>query len=306
MRGRMIRVKPAYYNSAVWVGELASSVSNSVLHQAFSQFGEVERATVTCDEKGISRGYGIVEFSKKTHAVLAMKACQDRSFVLTRGGRPVRVEMCRPIEDDIGLEDHNMKRGPQTEMELSEGPHWTQQGTVQHLFSQRWKELYEDEMKAKIAFKEELNARRLFLMQEQHAVQHQEEERMRREEMIEQERRMREAAAFEARERDLERRAAEEAFQYRQHQEQRLREDRAMLHRERGIPNRAAYAGGAPVGGGFAPVRGGARDAYYEEPPPYVPAEPRQAAWGPPSREPGYPPSRGQQMPSRSRRYEPY
>ena len=47
-------------------------VSNELLEEAFSQFGQVERAVVVVDDKGRSLGRGIVEFARKSSATKAL------------------------------------------------------------------------------------------------------------------------------------------------------------------------------------------------------------------------------------------
>ena len=59
-------------------------VSNELLADAFSQFGEVEHAVIVTDERGNSKEYGIVDFAKKSHAIQAIQVCSQRFFVLTR------------------------------------------------------------------------------------------------------------------------------------------------------------------------------------------------------------------------------
>ncbi len=62
---------------------LSISVTNELLEQAFSQFGEIERAIVVADERGRSVGEGIVEFARKPGAQAALKRCQDGILLLT-------------------------------------------------------------------------------------------------------------------------------------------------------------------------------------------------------------------------------
>ena len=69
---------------SVKVSNLHPMVSNELLADAFSQFGEVENAIVVTDERGKSLEYGIVDFAKKSHAIQALQICSQRFFLLTR------------------------------------------------------------------------------------------------------------------------------------------------------------------------------------------------------------------------------
>lgn len=83
MHGRPIRVRFAVHGAAVRVKELSPYVSNELLYQAFSNFGEVERAVHIVDEKGRPTGEGIVEFERKPSANDALRQCKENIFLLT-------------------------------------------------------------------------------------------------------------------------------------------------------------------------------------------------------------------------------
>ena len=82
--GRTLRVRFATHASALKVLNLNPMVTNELLHQAFSQFGDVERAVVVCDDRGRSKGYGIVEFSRKNNAQTAVQQVNEGLFLLGR------------------------------------------------------------------------------------------------------------------------------------------------------------------------------------------------------------------------------
>ncbi len=69
---------------SVKVTNLHTLVSNELLEEAFSQFGEVENAVVVTDERGKSLGYGIVDFARKAQAIAAIHRCKNEPFLLTR------------------------------------------------------------------------------------------------------------------------------------------------------------------------------------------------------------------------------
>lgn len=82
-KGRTLRVRYASLGSALKVKNLSQHVSNELLHQAFSQFGEVERAVVIVDDRGRPTGEGIVEFARKPGAQAAYKRITEGVFLLT-------------------------------------------------------------------------------------------------------------------------------------------------------------------------------------------------------------------------------
>lgn len=59
----------------IYVGNLAYSVTNEDLAQAFSAFGDVQRASVIMDKAtGQSKGFGFVEMASDADGTAAIKA----------------------------------------------------------------------------------------------------------------------------------------------------------------------------------------------------------------------------------------
>lgn len=83
LRGKQLRVRFACHSASLTVRNLPQFVSNELLEEAFSVFGQVERAVVIVDDRGRSSGKGIVEFSGKPAARKALDRCSDGSFLLT-------------------------------------------------------------------------------------------------------------------------------------------------------------------------------------------------------------------------------
>lgn len=83
LKGRQLRVRFATHSAALSVRNLSPYVSNELLEEAFSQFGQVERAVVIVDDRGRSLGKGIVEFASKPAARKAMERCNEGVFLLT-------------------------------------------------------------------------------------------------------------------------------------------------------------------------------------------------------------------------------
>jgi RNA recognition motif-containing protein len=80
----------------IYVGNLAYSVTDDDLREAFAAYGEVSRASVIMDrETGRSKGFGFVEMPDDAAAESAIKALNDQPI----GGRAVRVNEARPRED---------------------------------------------------------------------------------------------------------------------------------------------------------------------------------------------------------------
>ena len=101
--GREVKVRFAASNSSVKVSNLHHTVSNELLFEAFSQFGEVEKAVVVTDEKGKSLGHGIVDFSRKMFAQMAIRRCTQEHFLLTQSPMPVIVAEYMRDNDEDGL-----------------------------------------------------------------------------------------------------------------------------------------------------------------------------------------------------------
>ena len=83
----------------LYVGNLAYSVRDDSLQQAFSQFGTVTSAKVMMDrETGRSKGFGFVEMSSDAEAQSAISGMNGQALE----GRPVVVNEARPREDRPG------------------------------------------------------------------------------------------------------------------------------------------------------------------------------------------------------------
>ena len=83
----------------LYVGNLAYSVRDESLHQAFGQFGTVTSAKVMMDrETGRSKGFGFVEMSSDAEAQAAMNGMNGQPLE----GRAVVVNEARPREERPG------------------------------------------------------------------------------------------------------------------------------------------------------------------------------------------------------------
>ena len=79
----------------LYVGNLAYSVRDESLQEAFSAFGTVQSAKVMMDrETGRSKGFGFVEMGTDAEAQAAIDGMNGRALE----GRPIVVNLARPRE----------------------------------------------------------------------------------------------------------------------------------------------------------------------------------------------------------------
>lgn len=80
----------------LYVGNLAFSVTDDELMQAFTSFGNIASARVVMDRMtGRSKGFGFVEIEDDGQADEAINKMNGQTI----GGRPVRVSEAKPQED---------------------------------------------------------------------------------------------------------------------------------------------------------------------------------------------------------------
>ena len=80
----------------LYVGNLAFTVTDDELMQAFTSFGTVASARVVMDRMtGRSKGFGFVEIADDAMADEAVNKMNGQTI----GGRPVRVSEAKPQED---------------------------------------------------------------------------------------------------------------------------------------------------------------------------------------------------------------
>lgn len=143
---RTLRVRLAAHAAAIRVKHLSPHVTNELLAYAFRYFGEIERAVVVVDDKGKSTGEGVVEYSKKQSAIYAVKRCHQECFMLTASPKPVLVELFDQQDEDEGLPEKSANKNSNEFKEHREvGPRFAEQGTFEHSFGLKWKELYDIE-----------------------------------------------------------------------------------------------------------------------------------------------------------------
>lgn len=80
----------------IYVGNLAWASSEQELSDAFSAYGEVEKATIIVDrDSGRSKGFGFVTMNDPEQANAAIEALNGTEL----GGRALKVNEARPREE---------------------------------------------------------------------------------------------------------------------------------------------------------------------------------------------------------------
>ncbi|MHC4266954.1 MAG: RNA recognition motif domain-containing protein [Planctomycetota bacterium] len=80
----------------IYVGNLAYTVTEDDLKEAFSEFGEISSVRLVSDKfSGKSKGFGFIEMPDNSEAEAAMNALNESSFK----GRDIKVNQAKPRED---------------------------------------------------------------------------------------------------------------------------------------------------------------------------------------------------------------
>ncbi len=80
----------------IYIGNLPYSTTDEELREAFSPFGQVDRASIIKDKfSGRSKGFGFVEMPNDSEAQSAIDALNESDF----NGRSVKVNQARPREE---------------------------------------------------------------------------------------------------------------------------------------------------------------------------------------------------------------
>uniref|UniRef100_Q3AQB9 RNA-binding region RNP-1 (RNA recognition motif) n=1 Tax=Chlorobium chlorochromatii (strain CaD3) TaxID=340177 RepID=Q3AQB9_CHLCH len=80
----------------IYIGNLAYSVTENDLRDAFGQFGQVESASIITDKfSGRSKGFGFVDMPNDSEAREAIGAMNEKEL----NGRPIKVNEAKPREE---------------------------------------------------------------------------------------------------------------------------------------------------------------------------------------------------------------
>ncbi|XP_048414014.1 splicing factor, proline- and glutamine-rich isoform X1 [Stegostoma tigrinum] len=245
MRGRPLRIRFATHSAALTVRNLSPYVSNELLEEAFSQFGQVERAIVIVDDRGRSTGKGIVEFATKPAARKALERCNEGVFLLTASPRPVIVEPMEQYDDEDGLPEKLAQRNPMYQKEREQPPRFAQHGTFEFEYSQRWKSLDEMEKQQREQVEKNMREARDKLENEMEDAYHEHQAMLLRQDLMrrqEELRRMEELHSQEVQKRkQLELRQEEERRRREEEMLMRQREKEEMMRRQREENFRMGY-----------------------------------------------------------------
>lgn len=143
VKGRPIRIRFSKHAGGVSVKNLGSFVSNEMLHRAFREFGELEKAVVLTDEKGKPQGEGRVYFSSKHRAQQAITKVNDGIFFLGASPRPIVCEELHVFDDEDGLPEDAMKSKRFYLSETEKSPRFAERGSPEFHVGAKWRELYE-------------------------------------------------------------------------------------------------------------------------------------------------------------------
>jgi RNA recognition motif-containing protein len=91
----------------LYVGNLPFSVTDESLKKAFSEFGNVEEASVIVDKfSGRSKGFAFVTFSEDESAKKAIDSMNEKDFE----GRKIKVNEAKPREESDRPPRRNFNR----------------------------------------------------------------------------------------------------------------------------------------------------------------------------------------------------
>ncbi|XP_005286103.1 non-POU domain-containing octamer-binding protein isoform X1 [Chrysemys picta bellii] len=244
LRGKQLRVRFACHSASLTVRNLPQFVSNELLEEAFSVFGQVERAVVIVDDRGRSSGKGIVEFSGKPAARKALDRCSEGSFLLTTFPRPVTVEPMDQYDDEEGLPEKLVIKNQQFHKEREQPPRFAQPGSFEYEYAMRWKALIEMEKQQQEQVDRNIKEAREKLEMEMEAARHEHQVMLMRQDLMrrqEELRRMEELHNQEVQKRkQLELRQEEE--RRRREEEMRRQQEEMMRRQQEGFKGNFADA----------------------------------------------------------------
>ncbi|KAK7493035.1 hypothetical protein BaRGS_00015765, partial [Batillaria attramentaria] len=246
-KGRILRVRFATHGAALRVKNLHPFVSNELLEQAFSQFGELERAIVIVDDRGKPTGEGLVEFVRKPGAQQALRRINDGVFLIGSNPKPIEVEPLEQKDEEDGMPEKFLPHNEQYKKEREKEPRFAPHSSFEYDFGMRWKQLAEMERKGIEQVKKEMDENRIKLEDDMQNALYEYQAEQIRQDLLRQQEELRRLE--ELRNQDRMRRAQE--LEMRRQEEERVRqaEDRRrqeMMMRQQEMARR----GGGPGPGG--------------------------------------------------------
>lgn len=263
---RNLRVRFAPHQGALRVKNLGPWVSNELLHRAFSVFGDLERALVFVDERGRSKGEGLVEFEKKPSAMEALRRCSEGSFFITSSLRPCIVELADDTDDDDGLSEKMLpKRSPEFNKEREVGPRFAAPSSFEFEYGEKWKQLYEMKKQKLEALDREMKLEEDKLIAQMEFARYEHETESLRQQLAQREQeREQNKNMWQQKEQEMGRMM--ESEQMRRHEEEKMMQERMQMQdvnmKRRQEENSMFMQGqergmGGPMGGRGGPMGGG-------------------------------------------------
>jgi len=143
LKGRTMKVRVASVTTGVRVKNMSTHVSNELLHNAFSVFGEVESCRVLVNERGKATGEGIVIFADKKAWTTAIRKCEEECYFLTSDTRPCVVEPLEVKDEEEGQPEISMPKNQAYQHERQQGPRFADPNSFEFDYGQRYKRLFE-------------------------------------------------------------------------------------------------------------------------------------------------------------------
>jgi len=182
-KGRNIQVRFATHASAIELHGLDMFASNEFIENAMSQFGQVERAVVVCDDRGRSKGHAIVEFAWKKSAQKVLDRFKGEMFVLGRLPKPVFAKPLIQVDEEEGVKDQDIERLQGFQNERNFAPRFISPSSFEYTWAKKWRDLYIEEEDKKARLEQELRDSRYKLELEMEAANQQQEAGKMREEL---------------------------------------------------------------------------------------------------------------------------
>lgn len=112
---------------------------------------------IVVDDRGKPTGEGIVEYTRKSGAMVALRYCSDKCFFLTSSLRPCVVELFEHSDDTDGFPEKALNRKTDAYQKARQvGPRFAEQSSFEHEYGTRWKNLHELYKQKQEALKREM------------------------------------------------------------------------------------------------------------------------------------------------------
>ncbi|KAF3830372.1 hypothetical protein GH733_004191 [Mirounga leonina] len=134
LHGKQLHVRFVCHSASLTVQNLPQYVSNELLEEAFSVFGQLERAVVIVDDRGRPSEKGTAEFSAEPAARKVLDRCSEGPFLLTTFPRPVMMEPMDQLDEE-GLPEKLIIKNQQFHKEQEQPPRFAQPGSFEYEYA---------------------------------------------------------------------------------------------------------------------------------------------------------------------------